>query len=139
MKPINNTVIDTPPSGIRRFFDVAAQMEGVVSLGVGEPDFVTPWRIREAAIYSLEKGFTSYTSNAGMPVLREAISDYVERMYDARYRPSDEVIVTVGVSEGLDLALRTIDLAYMPIRDGRPAEGGPARAVARHRAVRPCT
>ena len=108
MKPINPIVLATPPSGIRRFFDVAAQMDDVVSLGVGEPDFVTPWRIREAAIYSLEKGHTSYTSNAGLPALREAIGDYVERLHGVHYSPSDEIIVTVGVSEGLDLALRTI-------------------------------
>lgn len=108
MKPLNRVVTATPPSGIRRFFDVAQQMTDVVSLGVGEPDFVTPWRIREAAIYAIERGYTSYTSNAGLPSLREAVSDHLAGRYGVRYDPANEIIVTVGVSEGLDLALRAL-------------------------------
>lgn len=108
MKPLNRVVTATPPSGIRRFFDVAQQMTDVVSLGVGEPDFVTPWRIREAAIYAIERGYTSYTSNAGLPSLREAVSDHLAGRYGVRYDPASEIVITVGVSEGLDLALRAL-------------------------------
>lgn len=108
MKPLNHVVAATPPSGIRRFFDIAQQMEGVISLGVGEPDFVTPWHIREAAIYAIERGCTSYTSNAGLPRLREAIAAHLHRLYGVQYDPGAEIIVTVGVSEGLDLALRAL-------------------------------
>lgn len=107
MKELNEVVTSTPPSGIRKFFDVAQRMRDVVSLGVGEPDYVTPWRIREAAIYSLERGYTTYTSNAGLPRLRESISSDVSKRYGVTY-PIDDIIITVGVSEGLDLALRTI-------------------------------
>jgi aminotransferase len=97
-----------PKSGIRDFFELVAKMKGqdVISLGVGEPDFVTPWHIREAAIYALEHGKTYYTSNLGMPELRKAISAYVEQHFGVSYRPEDQVIVTVGVSEALDLAFR---------------------------------
>src|SRR3990167_7415450 len=102
------TVEQLPPSGIRRFFDIAAKMEDVVSLGVGEPDFVTPWTIREAAIVSLERGQTTYTSNYGLLELRQAISAHLKVRYDVTYNPATEVLVTVGVSEGLDLALRSI-------------------------------
>jgi aminotransferase len=105
---ISRVVESIPPSGIRRFFDIVSQMEDVVSLGVGEPDFVTPWRIREAAIYSLERGFTQYTSNLGLPELREEVAALLERRYSVRYRPGDQILVTVGVSEALDLALRAI-------------------------------
>jgi aminotransferase len=108
LKPLNRTASDIPPSGIRRFFDVAAQMRDVVSLGVGEPDFVTPWRVREAAIYALEKGCTTYTSNAGLPALREAVAAYLAERYGVVYQPDGEIIITVGVSEGLDLALRAL-------------------------------
>ena len=97
-----------PPSGIRRFFDIVAQMDDVISLGVGEPDFVTPWHIREAAIYSLERGYTQYTSNWGLLELREAIAALLDRRYGVEYRPEGEIVITVGVSEGLDLALRAI-------------------------------
>ena len=107
MKPLNHVVTRTPPSGIRRFFDIAAQMEDVISLSVGEPDFVTPWRIREAGIYAIEHGFTAYTSNIGLTRLCRAISDYLDRRYQVRYG-DQEVIITVGVSEGLDLALRAL-------------------------------
>jgi aminotransferase len=97
-----------PKSGIRDFFELVAKMKGqdVISLGVGEPDFVTPWHVREAAIYALEKGKTYYTSNLGMPELRKEISRYVEEHFAVTYRPEDQIIVTVGVSEALDLAFR---------------------------------
>ena len=96
------------PSGIRRFFDMVASMEGVISLGVGEPDFATPWHIRESAIYSLEKGYTMYTSNLGMPELRRELSRYLKDKYNLDYNPDTELLITVGVSEGLDLATRAI-------------------------------
>jgi aminotransferase len=96
------------PSGIRKFFDLLASMEGVISLGVGEPDFATPWHIREAAIYSLEKGYTMYTSNLGMPELRHELSRYLKDNYNLEYDPDSELLITVGVSEGLDLAARAI-------------------------------
>jgi len=96
------------PSGIRRFFDLLASMEGVISLGVGEPDFATPWHIREAAIYSLEKGYTMYTSNLGMPELRQELSRYLKDTHNLDYDPNDELLITVGVSEALDLAMRAI-------------------------------
>jgi len=105
---VAEVVQNIPPSGIRRFFDIVSQMEDVISLGVGEPDFVTPWRIREAAIYSLERGYTQYTSNWGLLELREEIAKLLGRRYGVEYRPEGEVLVTVGVSEGLDLALRAI-------------------------------
>ncbi len=108
MKPLNRVVEATSPSGIRRFFDLASQMEDVISLGVGEPDFVTPWRIREAAIYAIEHGCTAYTSNSGLIELRESISIYLSERYGIEYDPSNEIIITVGVSEGLDLAFRAI-------------------------------
>ena len=97
-----------PRSGIRDFFELVAKMKGqdVISLGVGEPDFVTPWHVREAAIYALERGKTYYTSNLGMPELRKEISRYVERHFGIPYRYEDQIIVTVGVSEALDLAFR---------------------------------
>ena len=97
-----------PPSGIRKFFDLLSSMEGVISLGVGEPDFVTPWYIREAAIYSLEKGYTMYTSNKGTPELRAALAKDLQSRYGLTYNPEDEILITVGVSEGLDLAARAI-------------------------------
>src|SRR3954447_4311769 len=108
MKPLNQVVTATPPSGIRRFFDIATQMEDVISLGIGEPDFVTPWRIREAAIYAIERGYTTYTSNSGLPELRKLISGHIHNHYSVLYEPDSEIIVTVGVSEGMDLALRAL-------------------------------
>lgn len=101
-------VASLPKSGIRDFFELVAKMKGqdVISLGVGEPDFVTPWHIREAAIYALEKGKTYYTSNLGLIELRRAISTYVAEHFGINYRPDDQVLVTVGVSEALDLAFR---------------------------------
>ncbi len=105
---INKTVIDTPPSGIRKFFDLAAEMDDVVSLGVGEPDFVTPWHIREVGITSLEKGKTHYTSNAGIKELRVELSKYMKRRFKVEYDPLSEIIVTVGGSEAIDLFIRTV-------------------------------
>lgn len=106
-KYMNQTVIDLPPSGIRKFFDLASTMEGCISLGVGEPDFVTPWHIREACFYSLEEGYTMYTPNSGMPELREAICQYLQK-YNLHFDWEKEVLVTVGASEGIDVALRTL-------------------------------
>jgi aminotransferase len=108
MRPMNPAVVACPPSGIRRFFDIAASMEDVISLGVGEPDYATPWRIREAGIYALESGITTYTSNAGLLELREAICADLDRRHGLSYRPADECLITAGVSEGLDLALRAL-------------------------------
>jgi len=105
---ISKTVQELKPSGIRKFFDLAANMEGVVSLGVGEPDFVTSWSAREAAINSLEMGHTSYTANAGMLELREEIAHYMKSRFHVSYDPEEEIIVTVGASQGIDIALRTI-------------------------------
>ena len=102
------TVVDLPRSGIRDFFDIVAQMKEVISLGVGEPDFTTPWHVREGAIYSLEQGRTGYTSNLGMPKLRKAIGGYVERTFGPSYHPDKEILITVGVSEALDLAVRAL-------------------------------
>jgi len=99
-------VINLPKSGIRDFFEIVAKMKDVISLGIGEPDFDTPWHIREAAIYALEKGKTHYTSNLGLIELRRAISRYVEQNFSVAYRPEDEIIITVGVSEALDIACR---------------------------------
>lgn len=107
-KHIAQHVRDIPKSGIREFFDIVAQEKEVISLGVGEPDFDTPWHIREAAIYALERGRTHYTSNLGLPELRTAICRYVEKRYGIAYDPGTEVIVTVGVSEAIDLALRAL-------------------------------
>src|SRR5690606_24457688 len=101
-------VRDIPRSGIREFFDIVAGQKDVISLGVGEPDFVTPWHIREAAIYALEQGRTTYTSNLGMPRLREAISAHLADKFRVTYDPAGEVLIAVGVSEAMDLALRAI-------------------------------
>jgi len=101
-------VVNLPKSGIRDFFDIVAKMKDAISLGVGEPDFDTPWHIREAGIYALEKGKTHYTSNLGLIELRRAINKYVEQNFNVSYAPENEVIITVGVSEGLDLACRAL-------------------------------
>ena len=106
--PLSRLVRELPQSGIRRFFDIAAQMEDVISLSIGEPDFQTPWAIREAAIYSLERGQTTYTSNLGILELRERIAGQLQTLYGLRYDPKSEVLVTVGVSEGMDLTMRAI-------------------------------
>ena len=105
---ISNKAKSLPVSGIRKFFDIVSQMDDVISLGVGEPDFATPWRIREACIYSLEKGYTTYTSNYGLLELRELISAHIESKYGVTYDPANQILVTVGVSEAIDLALRAI-------------------------------
>ena len=97
-----------PPSGIRKFFDIAQTMEDVISLGVGEPDFVTPWCVCEASIYSIEQGSTAYTSNKGTPQLRGAISRYLDTRFGTCYDPDEEVIVTCGVSEAADIAIRAV-------------------------------
>jgi aminotransferase len=108
MKPISRVVQSTPPSGIRRFFDIVSQMDDVVSLGVGEPDFATPWRVREACIDSLERGHTHYTSNYGTLELRKAISAYLYKREGLEYNPENQLLITVGVSEGMDLVMRAI-------------------------------
>ncbi|HRJ72385.1 MAG TPA: aminotransferase class I/II-fold pyridoxal phosphate-dependent enzyme [Terrimicrobiaceae bacterium] len=105
---IADHVKDIPRSGIRDFFEVVQTMGDVISLGIGEPDFATPWHIREAAIYSLEKGRTGYSSNLGLPRLRRSISDYVDKQFGVRYEPLSEVLVSVGVSEAIDIALRAL-------------------------------
>ncbi len=103
----NPTLTDLPPSGIRKLFDIAATMEDVTSLGIGEPDFPTPWHVRNAAIQTLEKSRTKYTANAGMAELREEISGYLYRRFRLTYRPDTQILVTVGGSEAIDLAMRT--------------------------------
>lgn len=107
-KIVSPVVAALPPSGIRKFFDIVAEMEDAISLGVGEPDFTTPWAIREAGIYSLEKGQTHYTANAGLIELREEICNYNKRKFGIAYDPKKEVLVTVGGSEAIDLMIRTI-------------------------------
>ena len=107
-KLVNPTVDSLPPSGIRKFFDVVNMMEGAISLGVGEPDFVTPWPIREAGIYSLEKGQTYYTANSGLIELREEICRYMDRKYDVKYDAKKQVLVTVGGSEAIDAMIRSV-------------------------------
>ena len=101
-------VKEVKPSGIRKFFDLLEEMEDSISLGVGEPDFITPWHIRDAGIYSLEKGFTKYTSNAGLAALREEISAYLKRRFDLRYDSKSQIIVTVGGSEAIDITMRAL-------------------------------
>lgn len=101
-------VRDIPPSGIRKFFDLASGSKDIISLGVGEPDFSTPWHVREASVYALERGMTRYTPNAGIMELREAIAEYLYTGFNVNYEPKNEVIVTVGGSEAIDLALRTL-------------------------------
>ena len=106
--PLADKIVDIKPSGIRKFFDIVNEMEDAISLGVGEPDFDTPWHIRDEGIYSLEKGRTFYTSNAGLKELRKEISNYVERSQGVHYDEMHEVLVTVGGSEAIDLALRAM-------------------------------
>ncbi|WP_373738366.1 aminotransferase class I/II-fold pyridoxal phosphate-dependent enzyme [Jeotgalibaca porci] len=106
--PLNQKVQAIKPSGIRRFFEIANEIPGVISLGVGEPDFDTPWVIREEGMYTLQKGFTFYTANAGLMELRQEISNYLYRKYNLSYSAKDEVLVTVGGSEAIDLALRAM-------------------------------
>ncbi|SFG33823.1 pyridoxal phosphate-dependent aminotransferase [Oribacterium sp. WCC10] len=106
--PLNSKITDIQPSGIRKFFDIVSEMKDAISLGVGEPDFDTPWHIREEGIYSLERGKTFYTSNSGLKELRNEIANYVKRKYDVDYNPMTEVMVTVGGSEAIDLAMRVM-------------------------------
>lgn len=106
--PLSNTIKDIKPSGIRKFFDIVSEMKDAISLGVGEPDFDTPWHIREEGIYSLERGKTFYTSNTGLKELRVEISKYLERKINVTYDPLSEIIVTVGGSEAIDLAFRAM-------------------------------
>ena len=106
--PLGSKIVDIKPSGIRKFFDIAAEMDDVISLGVGEPDFDTPWHIRDEGIYSLEKGKTFYTSNSGLMELRREICNYLERRFDCHYEAKTETLVTVGGSEAIDIALRAM-------------------------------
>lgn len=106
--PLSQKITTIQPSGIRKFFDIVSEMEDVISLGVGEPDFDTPWHIRDEGIYTLEKGKTFYTSNAGLKELRVEIARYLERRFDLHYDPVHEILVTVGGSEGIDVALRAM-------------------------------
>ncbi len=107
-KLFNPTVVNMKPSGIRKFFDIAESMENVISLGVGEPDFPTPWQVRSAGIRSLEQSRTKYTSNAGMAILREEIAKFMNRKYNLTYEPQGEILVTVGGSEAIDLCIRAV-------------------------------
>src|SRR3990172_678516 len=136
---ISVRVRSIPASGIRKFFDLLASMEGVISLGVGEPDFATPWHVREAAIYSLERGYTMYTSNYGLLELREELARHLSDLYGVRYEPRNELLITAGVSEALDLALRALldpgdevimtDPCYVAYRPCTVLAGGPPRAL----------
>ena len=105
---LSQRIQEVPPSGIRKYFDIMAEMNDAISLGVGEPDFQTPWHIRDAGIYFLEKGFTKYTPNAGLSDLRRSICRYLKRRFDLEYQPIGQTLVTVGGSEGLDLAFRCL-------------------------------
>lgn len=106
--PLNKTIVNIQPSGIRKFFDIVGEMEGAISLGVGEPDFDTPWHIRDEGIYSLEKGRTHYTSNAGLKELKVEINRFLTRRYGISYDPNTEIMVTVGGSEAIDIAMRAM-------------------------------
>lgn len=137
--PIANAVRDIPRSGIRDFFEVVQTMGDVISLGIGEPDFATPWHIREAAIYSLEKGRTGYSSNLGLPRLRRAAADYVHQHFGVRYEALSEVLVSVGVSEAIDISLRAMlnpgdevlyhEPCYVSYAPSIVLAGGVARAI----------
>src|SRR5216684_8515293 len=105
---LNATVRDIPRSGIRDFFEIVSTMKDVISLGIGEPDFDTPWHVRESTVFALERGATHYTSNLGYLELRAALAGYVRKAFGAEYNPEDEILITVGVSEALDLALRAL-------------------------------
>ncbi|MFG6330409.1 MAG: aminotransferase class I/II-fold pyridoxal phosphate-dependent enzyme [Lachnospiraceae bacterium] len=106
--PLSDTIVNVKPSGIRKFFDLVSEMKDAISLGVGEPDFDTPWHIRDEGIYSLEKGRTFYTSNAGLKELKEEIAAYLKRRIHVEYDPVHEILVTVGGSEGIDIAMRAM-------------------------------
>ena len=107
-EPLSKKIVEIKPSGIRKFFDMVSEMPDAISLGVGEPDFDTPWRIREEGIYSLERGRTFYTSNSGLKELKIEIGKYLQRKINVSYDPNSEIIVTVGGSEGIDIALRAM-------------------------------
>ena len=106
--PLSQTIVNIKPSWIRKFFDIVSEMKDAISLGVGEPDFDTPWHVRDEGIYSLEKGRTFYTSNSGLTELKEEISNYLDRRCHVHYNPKNEIIVTVGGSEGIDIAMRAM-------------------------------
>ena len=106
--PLADQVVEIKPSGIRKFFDIVSEMKDAISLGVGEPDFATPWHIRDEGIYSLEKGHTKYTSNAGLMALREEICHYLYRTQGIRYKANSDVLITVGGSEAIDIGLRAM-------------------------------
>lgn len=106
--PLSKTIVEIEPSGIRKFFDIVNEMQEAISLGVGEPDFDTPWHIRDEGIYSLEKGRTFYTSNAGLKELKTEIAKYMNRRFDLTYDPDHEILVTVGGSEAIDIAMRAM-------------------------------
>ena len=106
--PVSRQIQEIKPSGIRKFFDIVSTMDDAISLGVGEPDFDTPWRVRDEAIYSLEQGRTFYTSNAGLMELKVAIAEYLDRKYDLHYDPKGEMMMTVGGSEAIDIGLRAM-------------------------------
>ena len=106
--PLSEKIVTIKPSGIRKFFDIVSEMDDAISLGVGEPDFDTPWHIRDEGIYSLEKGRTFYTSNAGLKELKVEICNYLKRRFELEYDPAHEVLVTVGGSEAIDIALRAM-------------------------------
>jgi len=132
-------VRDVPPSGIRKFFDVVSTMKDAISLGVGEPDFTSQWTVNDAAIYSLKQGRTHYTANAGLMALREAVCDYLDGRFGVRYDPRSEIFITVGASEGIDLALRALvepgdevlmpDPSYVSYSPGVIFAGGVPRPV----------
>ncbi len=105
---LNREILDIKPSGIRKYFSIAEEMEDVISLGVGEPDFLTPWHIRKKGIETLDYGKTRYTANAGLIELRQEIADFYSNKYNIEYNPKNEVLVTVGGSEGIDMCIRTI-------------------------------
>ena len=106
--PLSDKIVNIPPSGIRKFFDIVSEMPDAISLGVGEPDFDTPWHIRDEGIYSLERGRTFYTSNSGLKELREEIGRYLKRRIQTSYDPDKEIVITVGGSEGIDMAFRAM-------------------------------
>ena len=106
--PLSKTIVTIQPSGIRKYFDIASEMDNVISLGVGEPDFDTPWHVRDEGIYSLEKGKTSYTSNAGLKELKIEVSKFLDRRYGLNYDPMKEMLITVGGSEAIDIAMRAM-------------------------------
>ena len=106
--PLSKVITEIQPSGIRKFFDIVTEMKDAISLGVGEPDFDTPWHVRDEGIYSMEKGRTFYTSNAGLKELKVEISSYLKRKYGLKYDPKDQIMVTVGGSEAIDIAMRAM-------------------------------